>query len=161
MKAVDSSDSCNCKYSIRLINNGGSSMEAIVWNKSGRDGQPQSGMSSEPNLNIPLGIGESKVVCLDENSQVAFSRNCKRSSVSNAPDCTWGEADFGDLRNGGWNGYDVSSIANSAGNNENVAITCAKGKTSSQSENSFINVEQEDAGGQITPGPMAIRAEWS
>lgn len=135
-------------------------MNVIVWNKSGKDGQPQSGMGSTPNLNIPLGVGESKLVCFDENSQIAFSRDCTRSSVSNSPDCTWGEADFGDLRNGAWSGYDVTSIANSAGNTENLAITCPNGKTSSQSENSFTNASQDNAGGAIAPGPMAIQAEW-
>ncbi|MCJ1428467.1 hypothetical protein MMC29_006377 [Sticta canariensis] len=160
MKIVGESDNCDCKYSIKFINNGGASMEAIVWNKSGKDGQPQSGMGSEPNLKIPLGVGESQLVCFDENSQVSFSRNCKRNSVSNIPDCTWGEADFGDLRNGAWSGYDVSSIPNSAGNTENLTITCPKAKTSSQQENSFTDASQEDAGGAVAPGSMAIQAEW-
>lgn len=160
MKVLGDAGSCDCKYSIKLLNNGGASMEVIVWNKSGKDGKPQSGMGSDPNLKIPLGVGESQLVCVDENSQVAFSRNCQRNSVSNIPDCTWGEADFGDLRNGAWSGYDVSSIANSDGNTENLAITCAKGKTSSQAENSFTDVSQEDAGGAVAPGPMAIQAEW-
>lgn len=160
MKVVSASDNCDCKYSIKFVNNGGASMEAIVWNKSGKDGQPQSGMGSVPNLNIPLGVGESKLVCFDENSQVSFSRNCQRSAVSNSPDCTWGEADFGDLRNGAWSGYDVSSIANSAGNVENLTLTCSKAKTSSQAENSFTDASQEDAGGSVAPGSVAIQAEW-
>ena len=160
MKVVGASDNCDCKYSIKFVNNGGASMEAIVWNKSGKDGLPQSGMGSAPNLNIPLGVGESKLVCFDENSQISFSRNCQRSAVSNSPDCTWGEADFGDLRNGAWSGYDVSSIANSAGNVENLTLTCSKAKTSSQAENSFTDASQEDAGGSVAPGSVAIQAEW-
>ena len=160
MKIVSESDNCKCKYSLKLVNNGGASTEVIVWNKSGKDGKPQSGMSSEPNLNIPLDVGESGMVCFDENSQIAFSRNCERSSISNQPDCTWGEADFGNLQNGGWNGYDVSSIANSAGNTENIIITCAKGETSSQEKNSFTSASQTNAGGSVPPGSMAIQAEW-
>lgn len=161
MKTVAASDAGKCKYSIKFVNNGGNSKNFIIWNKSGKDGQPQSGMGSEPNMHIPLGAGESQFVCFDENSQVAFSEDCPRDPLKgNLPNCTWGEADFGDLRNGGWSGYDRSSIPNSAGNTGFLTISCPKGKASSQDYNSFTDASQEDAGGSIAPGSADLTAEW-
>lgn len=151
----------NCKYSIKFVNNGGQSKNLILWNKSGRDGRPQSGMGDAPYLHLPIAAGQSQYVCFDENSQVAFSEDCPRNpSQGNLPDCTWGEADFGDLRNGGWSGYDRSSIPNTQGNTGYLTLSCPGGKTSSQGHNSFTDASQEDAGGAIAPGPAAITAEW-
>lgn len=160
MQKVAESDLGKCKYSINFINQGGESITVIVWNKSGRDGQAQSGMSLEPNLKMPLGIGESQAVCFDENSQVAFSQDCKRDPLKgNLPDCTWGEADFGDLRNGAWSGYDRSSIPNGAGNTGLLTISCPDGETSSKESNSFENVAQTNAGGSLVPGPVHLKAQ--
>lgn len=150
-----------CKYSIKFANNGAQSKTFILWNKSGRDGRPQSGMGDAPYLHLPVAAGQSQYVCFDENSQVAFSEDCPRNpSQGNLPDCTWGEADFGDLRNGGWSGYDRSSIPNTQGNTGFLTLSCPGGKTSSQDYNSFTDASQEDAGGAIAPGPAAIAAEW-
>lgn len=150
-----------CKYSIHFVNNGQQSKNFILWNKSGRDGRPQSGMGDAPYLHLPVAAGQSQYVCFDENSQVAFSEDCPRNpSQGNLPDCTWGEADFGDLRNGGWSGYDRSSIPNTQGNTGYLTLSCPGGKTSSQGYNSFTDASQEDAGGAIAPGPVAITAEW-
>lgn len=150
-----------CKYSIQFLNNGQQSRTFILWNKSGPDGQPQSGMGDAPYLHLPVAAGQSQYVCFDENSQVAFSEDCPRNpSQGNVPDCTWGEADFGDLRNGGWSGYDRSSIPNTQGNTGYLTLSCPGGKTSSQGYNSFTDASQEDAGGAIAPGPVAIKAEW-
>lgn len=161
MAKVPESEIDNCKYSIKFINDGGNAMSIILWNKSGKDGRPLSGMALAPNLKFPLGIGESQAVCFDENSQVAFARDCERNPLKgNIPDCTWGEADFGNISNGGHSGYDVSSIPNSAGNVENITITCPKGKTSSQKENLFTDVAQTNAGGALNPGPMPLKVIW-
>ena len=161
MAKVDESDIGSCKYSIKFVNNRGNSLSVIVWNKSGKDGKPLSGMSSTPNLSFPLATGESQVVCFDENSQVGFAPDCKRNPLQgNTPDCTWGEADFGNISNGGWSGYDVSSIPNSAGNVENLTISCPGGETSSQASNSFTSAAQTNAGGSLAPGPAPITAKW-
>lgn len=151
----------NCKYSIKFLNNGQQSKNIILWNKSGRDGRPQSGMGDAPYLHLPIVAGESQYVCFDENSQVAFSEDCPRNPAQgNLPDCTWGEADFGDLRNGGWSGYDRSSIPNTQGNVGFLTLSCAGAKTSSQDYNSFTDASQEDAGGALAPGKVAIIAEF-
>lgn len=143
----------NYKYSNTFSNPTSDKISVIVWNKSGKDGQPQSGMSLEPNLKFDLGPKESVAVAFDENSQVSFAQDCERDPAKgNVPNCTWGEVDFGDLRNGGWSGYDRSSIPNSAGNTGLLTISCEGAQTSSQQSNSFTSAAQTNAGGSLVPG---------
>ena len=155
MILLDSVDKATTyKYSNTFTNPTSDKISVIVWNKSGKDGQPQSGMSLPPTLTFSLGPNESKAVAFDENSQVAFAQDCERDPLKgNLPNCTWGEADFGDLRNGGWSGYDRSSIPNSAGNTGLLTISCEGAKTSSQGSNSFTSAAQTNAGGSLAPGP--------
>jgi len=141
-------------YSNTFNNPTSAKISVIVWNKSGSDGQPQSGMSLAANLKFDLGPNESVAVAFDENSQVSFSQDCGRNPMKgNVPDCTWGELDFGDLRNGGWSGYDRSSIPNGAGNTGLLTISCEGAQTSSQQSNSFTSEAQTNAGGSLKPGP--------
>ena len=155
MILLDSADKAKSyKYSNTFKNPTSDEIKVIVWNKSGNDGQPQSGMSLPPTLTFPLGPNESKAVAFDENSQVAFAQDCARDPMKgNLPNCTWGEVDFGDLRNGGWSGYDRSSIPNSAGNTGLLTISCEGAKTSSKEGNSFTSAAQTNAGGSLAPGP--------
>ena len=155
MILLDSADQAKAyKYSNTFTNPTSEKISVIVWNKSGKDGQPQSGMSLPPTLSFSLDPNESKAVAFDENSQVAFAQDCARDPMKgNLPNCTWGEADFGDLRNGGWSGYDRSSIPNSAGNTGLLTISCEGAKTSSKGSNSFTSAAQTNAGGSLAPGP--------
>lgn len=160
MHFVDESERGSYKYSLTLTNINDVSTTYIVWNKSGKNGQPQSGMGLEPNLKFTIGPQESRVIAFDENSQLGFSRDCERNKLGgNLPDCTWGEADFGNLQNGGWSGYDCSSIANSKGNVDYCRMTCEGGKTSSHEGNMFTDPSQTNAGGSLAPGPVAFYAE--
>lgn len=160
MIIVDESEKGNYKYTLTLSNIDNAETTYIIWNKSGKDGQPQSGMGLEPNLKFTVGPKKSQVIAFDENSQISFSRDCERNKLGgNLPDCTWGEADFGDLRNGGWSGYDCSSIPNSKGNVDYCKMSCEGGKTSSQDSNSFTDASQTNAGGSLAPGPVAFYAE--
>lgn len=160
MILIDESDKGNYKYTLTLTNINNADTTYIVWNKSGKDGQPQSGMGLEPNLKFTVSPRKAQVIAFDENSQVSFSQNCERNQLGgNLPDCTWGEADFGDLRNGGWSGYDCSSIPNSKGNVDYCKMSCEGAKTSSQDYNSFTDVSQTNAGGSLAPGPVAFYAE--
>lgn len=154
MILLDSADKAKAyKYSNTFTNPTSDKISVIVWNKSGKDGQPQSGMSLPPTLSFSLGPNESKAVAFDENSQVAFAQDCARDPLKgNLPNCTWGEVDFGDLRNGGWSGYDRSSIPNSAGNTGLLTISCEGAKTSSKASNSFTSAAQTNAGGSLAPG---------
>lgn len=147
-------DAMKYKYSNTFTNPTSEKIQVIVWNKSGKDGRPQSGMGLEPLQTFSLGPQESKAMAFDENSQVAFSQDCPRDPMKgNLPNCTWGEIDFGDLRNQAWSGYDRSSIPNGAGNTGLLTISCEGAKTSSKEENNFHDVKQEDAGGAVAPGP--------
>lgn len=146
-------DAKNYKYSNTFTNPTSEKIQVIVWNKSGKDGQPQSGMALPPTQTFSLDPQESKAMAFDENSQVAFSLDCARDPMQgNLPNCTWGEVDFGDLRNGAWTGYDRSSIANKAGNTGLLTISCEGAKTSSKEANSFTTAAQTDAGGALAPG---------
>ena len=155
MILLDSADDAKkYKYSNTFTNPTSGEIKVIVWNKSGKDGRPQSGMSLPPTLTFSIAPNQSKAVAFDENSQVAFAQDCERDPLKgNLPNCTWGEADFGDLRNGGWSGYDRSSIPNSAGNTGLLTIECEGAKTSSKESNSFTSAAQTNAGGSLAPGP--------
>ena len=160
MILIDESEKSNYKYTLTLTNINKADTTYIVWNKSGSDGLPQSGMGLPPNLKFTVSPRKAQVIAFDENSQISFSRDCKRNEQGgNLPDCTWGEADFGDLRNGGWSGYDCSSIPNSQGNVDYCKISCEGAKTSSHEYNSFTDVSQTNAGGSLAPGPVAFYAE--
>lgn len=143
----------NFKYSNTFNNPTSEKITVVMWNKSGKDGQAQSGMGLEPNMQFDLQPNESVAVAFDENSQVAFSQKCEKSKVSGLRNCTWGEIDFGDLRNGGWSGYDRSSIPNSEGNTGLLTISCKGAETSSKEDNSFVSAAQSHAGGALAPGP--------
>lgn len=154
IKLANPKDATNYKYSNTFHNPTSDPITVIVWNKSGKDGRPQSGMGLEPNMKFNLGSQESVALAFDENSQVAFAQDCERDPAKgNLPNCTWGEVDFGDLRNGGWSGYDRSSIPNSAGNTGLLTISCEGAKTSSKESNSFTSAAQTNAGGALAPGP--------
>ena len=155
MILLDSADEATAyKYSNTFNNPTSDKISVIVWNKSGKDGLPNSGMGLPPTLTFSLGPNESKAVAFDENSQAAFAQDCARNpSKGNVPNCTWGEIDFGDLRNGGWSGYDRSSIPNGAGNTGLLTISCKGAKTSSQGSNDFTSADQTNAGGALPPGP--------
>ena len=154
MKILDSCDATTgFDYTNTFTNGGSEATTVIVWNKSGKDGQCQSGMSLEPNLRIPLQPNQCVAVAFQANSQVGFSADCSRNPAEgNIPDCTWGELDFADERNGGWSGCDRSSIPNSEGNTGLLTVTCG-GEESSQSSNSFTSASQSNAGGAVVPGP--------
>ena len=93
---------------------------------------------------------------------MGWSRNCDRRADDNAPDCTWGEGDFGNLSNAGWSGYDVSSIQNSRGNDEAMCITSSErngGKESSNRVNNWYAPQQADmgAGGKVPPEAKPVQ----
>ena len=159
MIMLDSPDDIkDYKYSNTFTNPTSEKITVIMWNKSGKDGRPQSGMGLDPLMTFTLDPNESKAVAFDENTQAAFSQDCPRNPMQgNLPDCTWGEIDFGDLRNGAWSGYDRSSIPNTAGNTGHLTITCEGAKTSSKEENSFTSAAQTNAGGALVPGPAHFK----
>lgn len=159
MKLVASPDGYD--YTNTFQNSGTQPLTLIIWNKAAASG-PNAGQSSTPNLGFVLAPGASQVVAFDANSQVGWSRDCARRSDDNAPDCTWGEGDFGNESNKGWSGYDVSSIQNGAGNTEKMCITSSKkngGAESSNAKNNWYAADQpnQGAGGTIPPEANPVR----
>lgn len=151
-------------HTISFTNAASESIEVAMWNKVGDNYQmpnvpgPITGAFRNAFWKFSLGAGQSTVFAVQANSQIAFSQACNRAFAGNF-DCTWGEADFADVPNGGNSGYDRSSIPNSQGNTGLLTV-CADGHDcSSEQSNSFVSVSQTNAGGNldIGPGPAHIK----
>jgi len=154
---VKISDVNGAKYTNNFISSASAPIQIIVWNKSGADGRPNSGQFSAPALSFELAPGASQVVAFDENSQVAWCQFTGAKSAYNANDCTYGEADFGNISNNGYSGYDVSLIQSGAPTP--MMITSPNGKTSSTSDTSNIYTSDKQAGGiggNLAPGPVRL-----
>lgn len=159
MKAIPESDENKYKYTNKFCSESPSKMTVIIWNKSGADGQQQSGMSLPPNVKLDLGPGECKTVAFDENTQAGFSQDCARDPMKgNIPQCPWGEIDYGNLQNGGWSGYDRSTIVTGV-NSGLLTISCDGAETSSQEDNSFVSAAQTHAGGSLPPGKAHFKTK--
>jgi hypothetical protein len=163
MQKIDAADAAKYKYTNTFTNTTNKPMTISLWNKVGADGQANSGQSSAPAMTITLPPGGSQTVAFDENSQVAWAENGFGTTASGSPNTTWGEADFGDLRNQAWSGYDVSSIQNTAGNNYAMSITSNGGEASTNTSNNWTSDVQANmgAGGVLTPGVVRLNTSMS
>ena len=157
IKLDNPDDIKNFKYSITFTNGGNDKISVALWNKGGSDGRPQSGMALPPHMKFDLDVGQNVAVVFDENSQVGFAKDGQRNQYGLLT-TAWGEADFGDLRNQGWSGYDRSTIVQGA-NDGLLTMSCKGAKTSSQHGNSFLTAAQTDAGGALPPGPVHIKTQ--
>ena len=158
MYPMQSCDVSSTQYSITFTNSDSSPINVALWNKVGDDYNqpgnpgPITGAFRNAFFKFPLAAGQSAAFAVDKDSQVAFSQACDRSGAG-AFDCTWGEADFANESNGGWSGYDRSSIPNSKGN-QGLLTVCADGHDCSSAEtHSFVSAAQTDAGGNLAVGP--------
>jgi len=157
MQIVDANAAHLYKYKTKFESTGSDTIIVIVWNKSGPDGRPNSGQFSPPALQFDLGPGHPKYVVFDENSQIAWCHDTGKRTPWGAYDCTFGEADFGNLSNGGWSGADVSSIQNTGGNNMDMTINCPNGEKSSNLANNYVSDAQPGGiGCNIAPGPVQL-----
>lgn len=157
MQTVDSSSADSYKYTNEFKSEASDTITIVVWNKSGPDGQPNSGQFSAPALSFDLSPGASQFVAFDENSQIAWCHDTGKKTAFGAYDCTFGEGDFGNLSNGGWSGYDVSSIQNTNGNSSPMTISCPNGETSSNTGNNYISDSQAGGiGGNLSPGKVRL-----
>ena len=155
IQLASANDIKDYKYSNTFTNGGSDKISVVVWNKAGSDGRPQSGMALPPHIQFDLGAGESVALAFDENSQIGFAKDGQRNQYGLLT-TAWGEADFGDLRNQGWSGYDRSTIVQ-GGNEGLLTIACEGAKTSSQHGNSFLSAAQTNAGGALPPGPAHLK----
>ena len=159
MKLIPESDESKYDYTNQFCSESGKPISIIIWNKSGSDGQPQSGMSLPPNIKFDLNPGECRYVAFDQNTQAGFSKDCARDPLKgNIPQCPWGEVDFGNQQNGGWSGYDRSTIVTGV-NSGLLTISCEGAETSSEQNNSFTSASQTNAGGSLPPGPVHFKSK--
>lgn len=162
MILISESDESKFKYTNKICSDSGKDIDVIVWNKSGEDKKPNSGQSLPPNLKFTIAPGGCQTLAFDENTQAAYSKDCGRDpGKGNVPMCPWAEVDFGNQGNGGWSGYDVSTIA-AGPNTGKMNIKCDGAKTSSDSENGWTAAQQADmgAGGSKPPGEVHFQTTF-
>jgi len=148
------------KYTNKFVSIASGTITIAIWNKNGVDGAPNSGQFLEPALKFDLAPGACQYVGWDENSQVAWCHDTGKRTQWGAKDCTYGEADFGNLSNGGFSGYDVSSIQNTDGNTQLMTITCPNGMTSSNYGNNYVDDTQPGGiGGNLGPGEVRLETK--
>ncbi|KAL9025641.1 MAG: hypothetical protein Q9180_007630 [Flavoplaca navasiana] len=175
MMAIDTADVHKYKYTNTFKNTGSNPLPIIVWNKEGRNGDPQSGMGLEPNMRFTVQPGQSQTVAFDENTFATFSRDCKRDpDAGNLPQCVWGELTFGgempamdgNPASKKWSGFNRSSIP--AGAHEVLTITCTscdeKAREETKSGKGFNT--WETAGDKphrngVHPGPAHLLTEMA
>ncbi|KAL8992753.1 MAG: hypothetical protein Q9169_006868 [Polycauliona sp. 2 TL-2023] len=140
MMAINTGDVDKYKYTNTFKNIGSNPLTIQIWNKNGRDDDPQSGAFQDPNMKFTVQAGQSQAVAFDENTMAAFSRDCDRSKVSNGPECVWGEMSFGSEMPAVNNhkaskkasGFNRSSIPGGA--NEILTMTCMSCDAKSRAE---------------------------
>ncbi|KAI9047708.1 hypothetical protein LZ554_008418 [Drepanopeziza brunnea f. sp. 'monogermtubi'] len=105
-----------------FINTGSETITINIWNKVGPDLMPQSGPSLAPKnttLTFVLKPGESQIIAIQENTQIAWAQATDNYHMSGAFAESWGEANF--VPTG--SGYNLSAIMSSGGNNYNMIIS--------------------------------------
>jgi hypothetical protein len=124
MQVVDPSQKDQFKFTNTFKNTTNEPQTLTLWNKTGEDGQPNSGQSFDKSTpkTFTLQPGESKTVAFDNNSSVAWAVSKDGSAKAGANNGqTWGEATFGNAATG-WSGYDTSQIS-PAGHDGKMSIT--------------------------------------
>ncbi|KAL8774853.1 MAG: hypothetical protein Q9209_000792 [Squamulea sp. 1 TL-2023] len=171
MMFISTSDIDKYKYTNTFKNTGSNPLPLQIWNKGGRNGDPQSGMASEPNMKFTLQPGESQTVAFDENTLAAFSRQCDRNKDSNIPECVWGELTFGgempavgdNKASGKWSGFNRSSIP--AGGDEILTMSCTscanQDTTSAKGKNEWKTPVDTPGRNGVPPGPAHLLSEMS
>lgn len=113
--AVESKFAKSYQYTM-VFNNAGSDSQCKCWNKIGKDGGINGFFNGNEALTFSLASGASQTVAVDGNSQIGCA--CGEGSLPLTPigqfASTWVEADFGNLSNQGWSGFDASSIVSAA-----------------------------------------------
>jgi len=130
-------------YSITFKNTASAGMTINVWQKAGPDGQVLSGSALAPKsttLTFYLAAGDSQVVGIQENTQLAWAEAVSEFTASGAYAATYGEANF--VSTG--SGYDVSAIQNPHNNNYDMTITSVEAPecTSSRTENYWLTATE-------------------
>ena len=139
-----------------------SPVSMAFWNKYGDDwpteGRNLTGASRNAWFIFDLAANEKAVIGVAPNSQVAFSQLCDRNENGQF-NCPWGEADFSDSINGGWNGYDYSVEANNYVNSGGISVTVDGYDASDSKACGFYKPGQESTGCNTNPPAGSMRVK--
>jgi len=145
----------NYEYTMTFTNSASAPMTINVWEKAGKDGQPNSGATDAPKfttLTFNLSPGQSATVAFDENSVVAACEAVDHIDASGAFAQTWVEAKFKQNDSG----FDVSAILN---NGPVYKVTMSAKETpcvSSETENMWLTASDSVGSGSCyIPGAGA------
>ncbi|KAL7912693.1 hypothetical protein GGI35DRAFT_259544 [Trichoderma velutinum] len=99
-----------------VFNNAGDDSSCKCWNKIGADGQIDGFFNGHEALTFDLPAGGQQVLAVDSNSQFGCACGKGGPELTNIGQfaSTWVEGDVGNLSNGGWSGFDASSIVAAA-----------------------------------------------
>lgn len=159
------------QYEYTLVfNNAGGDAQCACWNKIGPDGGINGFFNGNEAIKFSLPAGAKQAVAIDSNSQMGCT--CGEGSIPLTPigqfAGTWIEGDVGNLSNGGWSGFDASSLASVAagmdipglnvcgtGPQEGICSTIFPGGTG---KNAFTagTAEMDGLGLNCPPGPQSI-----
>jgi len=157
VQAIPANAASLYKYKTKFVSTASDTIKIIIWDKVGPDGMPNSGQFSPPVVSFDLAPGATQYVAFDENSQVAWCHDTGRKTQWGAYDCSYGEADFGNLSNNQWSGADHSSIQNTQGSNMPMTIICPTGEVSSNLANGYVaDTQPGGIGCNIPPGPVEL-----
>lgn len=153
MLMIDPSQKSQYKYTNTFSNASNKPETVTLWNKTGPDGQPLSGMGLADPVTFTLQPGQSQTMAFDSGSSVAW---CVAGSGTPANSGqTWGEATFGS-GNGG-SGWDISQIPPAGGNGQMTITNAGTGSTITNANAYTYNGESSAGHDQaILSGPLDL-----
>lgn len=165
LMTVQSNIASKYQYTVTFTN-AGEDNSCKCWNKIGPDGGINGFFNGNEALSFDLAAGAKQVLAVDANSQ--FGCSCGKNGPELTPigqfAGTWVEGDVGNVSNGGWSGFDASSLVAAAANMDipglNVcgAGTCSTIFEGGAGKNAFVagTAAMDGLGLNLPAGPVAI-----
>ncbi|KKO96589.1 hypothetical protein THAR02_11305 [Trichoderma harzianum] len=153
-----------------VFNNAGDDSSCKCWNKIGADGQIDGFFNGHEALTFDLPAGGKQVLAVDSNSQFGCACGAGGPELTNIGQfaSTWVEGDVGNLSNGGWSGFDASSIVAAANKlpipglkvcgTGDYAGTCSTIWPGGKGDNAFVGGTEalDGLGLNIKPGKTSV-----
>lgn len=141
----------------------------VIWNKIGPDGLLDGWYGNECER-FTLEKGKTQYIAFDENSQGGWAAAPGYSIPLDdygGYASTWGEFDFGSIRNSGWSGFDVSAIAAQASKKQfhgmkicdNITGTCSSISSNARNVDNAYTFDDrmiDGIGGNLPAGPVSL-----
>ncbi|KAL6699026.1 hypothetical protein J3F84DRAFT_364667 [Trichoderma pleuroticola] len=153
-----------------VFNNAGDDAQCKCWLKIGADGLIDGFFNGHEALTFDLPAGGKQVVAVDSNTQFGCACGPDGPELTNIGQfaSTWVEGDVGNLSNGGWSGFDASSIV-AAANKMNIPglQVCGTGEyegvcstiwPGGKGENAFVGGTEalDGLGLNVKPGKASV-----